>query len=102
MHFVHGGPTDLSNLRLYCNHHQGSFTPRSCLLPSERRRVERCNLITVQQFATKWTGVGVNPDHDPDGFQCVELANEWCIQIGIEELGGNAVDFAFDPHPDCD
>lgn len=58
---------------------------------------------TIIEFVNEWTGVGINPgDENPYGFQCVELSNEWCRELGIETFGGNAADFAGDPHPDCD
>ena len=59
-------------------------------------------MISIQQFVDHWQGQRANPDNDPFGAQCVELANEWCKELGIEEFGGNAIDFLGDPHPDCD
>jgi hypothetical protein len=36
------------------------------------------------------------------GPQCVDLADLWCRNLGIETFPGNAGDFEFDSHPDCD
>jgi hypothetical protein len=59
-------------------------------------------MITIDQFVTNWEHQRANPDADPYGAQCVELVNEWCKEIGIEEFSGNAIDFVNDPHPHCD
>ena len=44
----------------------------------------------------------VNVSKNPYGAQCVELCNAWCDWWHIERFPGNASDFEFDSHPDCD
>jgi CHAP domain len=39
---------------------------------------------------------------NPYGAQCVNVANAWCQNLGIEGFPGNAANFEFDSHPDCD
>lgn len=41
-------------------------------------------MTTLSQFIARWSGIGVNlpEDKNPNGFQCVELVNEWLKELG--------------------
>jgi hypothetical protein len=45
---------------------------------------------------------GTVADLNGYGYQCTSLVNLWCIALGIELFPGNAGDFVYDAHPDCE
>lgn len=63
-------------------------------------------LMTLAQFVGRYMGTKLPDDGtmgpNPYGAQCVDLPNEWCVNLGIEQFPGNASSFEFDSHPDCD
>jgi hypothetical protein len=63
------------------------------------------HLAVLQQFFDRHNGLKltINGDHvNPSGAQCVNLVNVWCQWIGIELFPGDAGDFEYDFHPDCE
>jgi hypothetical protein len=64
-------------------------------------------MLTYTQFVAEWDGKPIfdnlsSTSPNPSGAQCVNLVNQWCRELGIELFPGNAGDFVFDSHPDCD
>jgi len=62
--------------------------------------------VNLSEFVQEWNGKLISVDGalgpDPYGAQCVCVVNEWCKEIGVEAFAGNAADFEFDSHPDCE
>ena len=62
--------------------------------------------MNLDEFIQEWNGKFISEDgslgNDPYGAQCVCVCNEWCKELGIEPFPGNAANFEFDSHPDCD
>jgi hypothetical protein len=58
--------------------------------------------LAYAHLVGKYNGQFVNVDRNPYGAQCVEIVQAWCDILGIERFPGNAADFQFDAHPDCD
>jgi hypothetical protein len=58
----------------------------------------------MAQFEKQVDGTWADLDRAPSDWpwQCVDLVNLWCIVLGIEKFPGNASNFQFDSHPDCD
>lgn len=63
-------------------------------------------MITLSQFFVEWNGKQLDNDGNmgtnPYGAQCVNVPNEWCRELGIEEFPGDAATFEYDSHPDCE
>ena len=59
----------------------------------------------VSRFVDRWDGIRLtrngNLGPNPNGAQCVNVANQWCAHLDIEPFYGNADTFWTDPSPDC-
>lgn len=63
-------------------------------------------LLSLSQFVGRNTGHYIDNDGtlgpNSAGAQCVNLPNVWLSNIACEQFPGNAANFEFDSHPDCD
>ena len=43
-------------------------------------------MITIDQFITKWTGIGIDTD-GAFGYQCMDLMHQYCVEVlGLSDL----------------
>jgi hypothetical protein len=82
----------------YCKESALPTCPTGNIAPQPGQRIEDALGMFYQQY----NGRFVNVSNNPYGAQCVELANAWCDFLQIERFPGNAADFQFDSHPDCE
>jgi len=52
--------------------------------------------MTYAQFKNEWNGRRVDYDH-VYAFQCVDLIEEYCHELGVNGVYGNAIDYAQHP-----